>query len=154
MHLPRKAVESGSDLRKLTAREMIGTFLALRGRHYFDTERWLDADTSYALSRALFPRYRRAWVAAMMPYLHRGETLFSPDEESHPRSFCETAAPKLAASYRERQQPVPASQLMMPTTWITPPPGPATHVQISSFSIQPIDILASHPQSKPLGGQL
>lgn len=37
--LSKRAVASGSDLRKLTGREMLGVFLYQWGRHYADTKR-------------------------------------------------------------------------------------------------------------------
>ena len=91
--LPRIAVECGSDLRRLTMREMIGAFLALRGRHRIDVGLRVEADGDYALSRAVFPTYRRAYIAAMVPALRRGATLFDPGEVGHPDSLFEDLAP-------------------------------------------------------------
>ena len=91
--LPKVAVECGSDLRRLTMREMIGTFLSLRGRHHTDVGLRLEADADYALSRAVFPNYRRAYVAAMDPALRRGATLFDRGELGHPDSLFEDLAP-------------------------------------------------------------
>lgn len=91
--LPRVAVECGSDLRRLTMREMIGTFLALRGRHRIDVGLRVEADGDYALSRVVFPTYRRAYIAAMVPALRRGATLFAPGEVGHPDSLFEDLAP-------------------------------------------------------------
>lgn len=90
--LPRRAVECGSDLRRLTTREMIGAFLALRGRHYSDTGRWLYADQDFALSRALFPTHRRTFLASAYPMGRRGAMLFDPDEDGHPNSFANEIA--------------------------------------------------------------
>jgi len=92
--LPKRAIECGSDLRKLTAREMVGIFLALRGRHYCDTNRMQPADLDFALSRVLFPHHRRTYVAAMLPLIHRGADLFDDDEIGHPTSLFEDLAPK------------------------------------------------------------
>jgi hypothetical protein len=85
--LPEKAIECGSDLRKLSAREMVGAFLSLRGRHYTDTRRPLEADSSFALARALLPTHRCAYIGAMAPMLARGATLFNPGEVGHPDSL-------------------------------------------------------------------
>jgi hypothetical protein len=49
--LPAKAVACGSDLRRLTMREMVGAFVSLRARHYRDTQQIEPADRDYALSR-------------------------------------------------------------------------------------------------------
>jgi hypothetical protein len=94
--LPKRAIECGSDLRKLTVREMLGVFLALAGRHYMDTDQVEAADAVYPLSRTLFPRYRHAYIAAMLPALNRGKQLFDPDELGHPNSLFEDLAPTLA----------------------------------------------------------
>lgn len=82
--LPRRAIECGSDLRKLSMREMLGVFLALVGRHYMDTGQVEAADTVYPLSRTLFPRYRNAYIGAMIPAITRGKQLFDPNELGHP----------------------------------------------------------------------
>lgn len=88
-NLPQRAIACGSDLRKLTAREMIAVFLALRGRHYCDTNRMRLADLDFALSRVLFPNHRRTYVAAMVPMIQRGADLFDRDEVGHPNSLFE-----------------------------------------------------------------
>ena len=93
-NLPKRAIECGSDLRKLTAREMIGVFLALRGRHYCDTQRMRLADLEFALSRVLFPNHRRTYVAAMAPMIERGSDLFDRDEVGHPNSLFDDLAPQ------------------------------------------------------------
>jgi hypothetical protein len=92
--LPKRAIASGSDLRKLTAREMIGVFLALRGRHYCDTQRMRLADLDFALSRVLFPSHRRTYVAAMVPMIQRGVDLFDANEIGHPISLFQDLAPQ------------------------------------------------------------
>jgi len=104
--LPARAIECGSDLRKLTAREMVGVFLGLRGRHYRDVGDMDQADLSCALSRVLFPRHRKSYIGAMVPMLRRGEGLFEPDELGHPNSLFEDLAagmvPKVARPGRSR----------------------------------------------------
>jgi len=84
--LPERAVDCGSDLRKLTVREMIGVFVALRGRHFADTGRSDRADGDFALSRVLFPQYRRGYIGSMVPMLRRGARLFDQGETGHPES--------------------------------------------------------------------
>lgn len=91
--LPRRAVECGSDLRKLTAREMVGVFLGLRARHYADTARPAEADSSYSLARALFPCHRHTYIRAMAPMLARGTMLFNPGEVGHPDTLFEAVEP-------------------------------------------------------------
>lgn len=92
-NLPRRAIECGSDLRKLTAREMLGVFMGFRGRHYKDIGYLEAADSDYALSRVLFPHYRSAYVGAMIPLLHRGTKLFDRGEVGHPAELVQAVAP-------------------------------------------------------------
>ena len=85
--LPRKAISSGSDLRRLSTREMLGVFVAFRARHFLDSGDLDRADRDYALARALIPTHRRTYIAAMMPFLNRGSRLFEPGELGHPNSL-------------------------------------------------------------------
>jgi hypothetical protein len=91
--LPRKAIACGSDLQKLTARQMLGAFIGLRARHHRDIGRRNAADADYALSRVLFPQCRSAYIGAMIPFIHRGSTLFDRGELGHPDSLFEDLAP-------------------------------------------------------------
>lgn len=91
-NLSEKAISSGSDLRNLTAREMLGVFVALRARHYSDTNQLTQADSEFALSRHLFPRYRWAYKRAMAHAVWRGGELFERSESGHPT----TLVPELA----------------------------------------------------------
>jgi hypothetical protein len=88
--LPPRAVACGSDLRKLTAREMLAVFVALRARHFTDVGDLDRADADYALARAVFPRHRRSYIGAMVPMLRRGERLFERGELGHPDSLLGT----------------------------------------------------------------
>jgi hypothetical protein len=85
--LPPKAIASGSDLRRLSTREMLGVFVAFRARHFLDIDDLDRADRDYALARALIPTHRRTYIAAMAPFLHRGSRLFEPGELGHPNSL-------------------------------------------------------------------
>ena len=86
-NLTKKAIACGSDLRRLTAREMLGTFLVSRARHFQDIGDWENSDLSYSLSRAVFPKYRKGYIAAMVHTMRRGEQLFEADEVGHPKSL-------------------------------------------------------------------
>ncbi|MCL2648669.1 MAG: transglutaminase-like domain-containing protein [Phycisphaerales bacterium] len=88
VHLPKKAVECGSDLRKLTAREMIAVFINHRARHHQDCMRYDLCDADCSLARALCPNQRSLYEMSMMPFLHKGEKLFDPEELGHPRERC------------------------------------------------------------------
>lgn len=99
-----KAVACGSDLRKLSAREMLGTFVSLRARHFADTENWALADRDYALSRALFPTHRQAYKESLDAFLSRGAMLFDPSEQGHPSTLL------AYLSSMQRQSPVAAAR--------------------------------------------
>jgi hypothetical protein len=94
--LPSRAIKSGSDLRSLSAREMLGVFISLRARYYRDTESFDLADRDYAFARVLFPNYRAAYIDSMVPMLLRGQLLFEPDEIGHPDSLLAGNGPRLA----------------------------------------------------------
>jgi hypothetical protein len=95
-NLPQRATECGSDLRRLTAREMLGVFLALRARHYQDTRDLEHADSSYALARVLFPSYRDACARSVVPFLSRAGQLFDSGEIGHPDSIFQGLAPTVS----------------------------------------------------------
>ncbi len=85
--LPLVAVSSGSDLRAVTPREMLGIFIGLRGRHMRDVGQGEEAESSYLLARHLFPTNRRLYVDALAVIGPRGATLFAPGEIGAPDSF-------------------------------------------------------------------
>jgi hypothetical protein len=95
--LPVIAIASGSDLRALSPREMLGIFIGFRGRHirdcglaeaearqgrpmplvqYRDTDWLKEAEADYALARHLFPNNRRLYIDAMALTIARSATLF------------------------------------------------------------------------------
>ncbi|MBT3199461.1 MAG: hypothetical protein HN350_06050 [Phycisphaerales bacterium] len=82
-----KAVSCGSDLRKLTAREMLGVFIQSRGRHLSDTKKPIDAAADYALAHTLFPKSRKIYANLAGCLVPVGEKLFTPDERGHPYSL-------------------------------------------------------------------
>jgi hypothetical protein len=65
-NLPSVAISSGSDLRAIKPREMLGVFIGLRGRHMRDTGKLEDAETDYLLARHLFPNNRRLYIDCMV----------------------------------------------------------------------------------------
>jgi len=93
----RKAIALGSDLRKLTAREMLGVFVQARGRHFADTGKFDRAARDYALAHTLFPKSRKVYVGLVGSLLPVGEKLFMRGEHGHPVS--------LAAYLTSRYQP-------------------------------------------------
>lgn len=85
--LPPKAISSGSDLRAVTPRELLGIFLGFRGRHMRDTDRWDEAERDYLLARHLFPSNRKLYVDAMGVAVDRSVRLFEPGELGSPQSL-------------------------------------------------------------------
>lgn len=90
--LPPVAISSGSDLRALRPREMLGAFLGLRGRHMRDTGRSQEAEADYLLARWLFPNNRRLYIDLMGQAVPRGAALFEPGEVGSPQSLGEWLA--------------------------------------------------------------
>lgn len=87
--LPPKAISSGSDLRAVGARELLGIFAGLRGRHMRDTGRWDEAERDYLLARHLFPSNRKLYIDAMGVAVERSVGLFEPGEEGSPQSLAD-----------------------------------------------------------------
>ena len=85
--ISRKAVACGSDLRKLTAREMLGVFVQARARHYADTNKPVQAARDYALAHTLFPKSRKIYLGLTGNLVAAGERLFTPGEHGHPASL-------------------------------------------------------------------
>lgn len=85
--ISKRAVACGSDLRRLTAREMLGIFIAARARHFADTDRPHLAARDYALAHTLVPSNRNVYVGLVGHLLQTGERLFGPNEHGHPASL-------------------------------------------------------------------
>jgi len=83
----RKAIAVGSDLRKLTAREMLGVFVQARARHFIDTGKTDLAARDYALAHTLFPCSRKIYMGVMDALIPVGEKLFARNELGHPISL-------------------------------------------------------------------
>jgi hypothetical protein len=82
--LPPIAITSGSDLRALKPREMLGAFIGLRGRHARDSGRHEEAELDYLLARCLYPTSRRLYIDSMALTVGRGPKLFAPGEIGSP----------------------------------------------------------------------
>jgi len=85
--LPPKAISSGSDLRAVSPRELLGIFLGFRGRHMRDTGRWDEAERDYLLARHLFPSNRKLYIDATGVAVERSVQLFEPGELGSPQSL-------------------------------------------------------------------
>lgn len=87
--LPPKAISSGSDLRAVTPRELLGIFMGFRGRHMRDTGRAEEAEQDYLLARHLFPTNRRLYISATAVAVERSARLFEPGEIGSPQSLAD-----------------------------------------------------------------
>jgi hypothetical protein len=85
--LPKIAATSGSDLRAITPREMLGVFLGMRARHMRDTGLMAEAEKDYLLARHLFPTNRRLYVDALAVIVPCGLRLFEPGEVGSPQTL-------------------------------------------------------------------
>ena len=138
-----KAVAVGCDLRKLTAREMLGVFVEGRARHYADTDRPDLAARDYALAHTLFPSCRKVYIGLLGSLLPVGEKLFARNEHGHPATF----AAYLAGRY---QPAVPG---------VASPGGPRRYrdpieeaERVDAFNRETIrSILRPTPQPQPQG---
>jgi hypothetical protein len=85
--LSPKAISSGSDLRAVAPRELLGIFVGLRARHMRDTDRIEESEQDYLLARHLFPSNRKLYIAAMAAAIERSGQMFEPGELGSPQSF-------------------------------------------------------------------
>ena len=107
--LPPKAISSGSDLRAVGSRELLGIFVGLRGRHMRDTGRLDEAERDYLLARHLFPSNRKLYIDATAVAVERSHRLFEPAELGSPQSLADwintqywVAHPSVRQQPRER----------------------------------------------------
>lgn len=81
--IPDVAIASGSDLRALSPREMLGLFFGLRGRHWEDVGRLAEAEVDYLWARVLFPRNRRLYMAQVGVSIQLSAWRFVRGEDGH-----------------------------------------------------------------------
>ena len=81
--IPDRAVACGSDLRAVTPREMLGLFFGLRGRHWEDIGRLVEAEVDYLWARVLFPRNRRLYMAQVGVSVQLSGGRFEQTESGH-----------------------------------------------------------------------
>jgi hypothetical protein len=102
--LPMRALRCGSELRKLTAREMLGAALARSARHHVDVRKWQRADSDYSLARHLFPNHRQTHMRACATMVKLSANIFEPHETGHMNSFFEDLCPQMAPDVYERRE--------------------------------------------------
>jgi hypothetical protein len=90
--LSPRAVMSGSDLRKLSGRQMLGVFLGLRARYFADAGQLDRAERDYCLARSQFPASRGMLMASIPALLWRSRGLFDAGEPGHPAMLARALA--------------------------------------------------------------
>jgi Transglutaminase-like superfamily len=87
--LTPKAISSGSDLRAVSPRELLGIIMGLRGRHMQDTGRRDDAERDYLLARHMFPSNRELYMSATELAVEQSVRMFEPGELGSPQSLAD-----------------------------------------------------------------
>jgi hypothetical protein len=108
--IPDIAVRCGSDLRALLPRELMGVFVALRGRHFRDVGNIREAEKDFLLSRYLFPNYRVASREQIAISVKLNASRFEPHEAGHPRTVWCLEHEAMTRAVQNGQQ-VPFNQL-------------------------------------------
>jgi hypothetical protein len=85
--LSRKAVTSGSDLRAVTPREMLGLFVGARARYLENTGRPEKAEADYLLARYLFPCNRQLYIRQTRASVQQSCNRFDSGEPGHPKGL-------------------------------------------------------------------
>ena len=88
-NLPPEAIQTGSDLRAVTPRELLGLFVGLRARHLRDIGNNPQAESDYLLARWLFPNNRSLYMEATGATVLRGMSLFHMSDVGSPYSLAE-----------------------------------------------------------------
>jgi len=105
-----KAIGSGSDLRAVTPRELLGILVGFRGRHMRDTGRADEAERDYLLARHLFPTNRKLYIDAMAVAVERSNRMFESGELGSPQSLASwllTQYRPCCSSVQEQPQNIP-----------------------------------------------
>ncbi len=102
LNIPAKAVEVGSDLSTLTARQTLGVYLQQRAGYYRETGKWAQAEEDLLLARVCFPANRDIFRNLLMVMDERAKGLYSPDEAA--RLFGRGEDPAVAQAKRRAEQ--------------------------------------------------
>ncbi len=87
--LPKAAMTCGSELRSLTAREMLAVFLFVRAIYFTFAGRTDEAELDFLLGRYLFPRNRFLYAEQLILSLKFGCDMFARGERGHPVNISE-----------------------------------------------------------------
>ena len=80
LNIPSKAVEVGSDLSTLSARQTLGVYLQQRSGYFRETGKWAEAEEDILLARLCFPENRDILRNLLMVMDERGKRLYTSDE--------------------------------------------------------------------------
>lgn len=80
LNIPPKAVEVGSDLGTLTARQTLGVYLQQRSGYFRETGKWAEAEEDILLARLCFPENRDILRNLLMVMDERGKRLYTSEE--------------------------------------------------------------------------
>ena len=92
------AVSCGSDLRAVTAREMLGLFIAIRAMHFAILRQMREAEAGLLLARSLFPHNRLLYGSQMEASIQCGLRLFDWGEGGHPANVGRNLRERLHAA--------------------------------------------------------
>jgi hypothetical protein len=79
-NIPAKAVEVGSDMTTLTARQTLGVYLQQRSAYYRETGKWAEAEEDLLLARVCFPENRDIFRNLLMTMDERAKRLYTSEE--------------------------------------------------------------------------
>ena len=102
LNIPAKAVEVGSDLATLTARQTLGVYLQQRSGYFRETGKWAEAEEDILLARVCFPENRDIFRNLLMVMDERGKRLYTLEEAA--RLFGRGEDPVQAQARRRAEQ--------------------------------------------------
>lgn len=79
-NIPAKAVEVGSDMSTLTARQTLGVYLQQRSAYYRELGKWAEAEEDLLLARVCFPENRDIFRNLLMTMDERAKRLYTSEE--------------------------------------------------------------------------
>lgn len=82
LRTPQVAVESGSDLTSLTARQTLGVYLQSRAGYWAAHDEWAKAEHDLLLARTCFPENRDIYMFLLEAMAKRASGIFDPTERN------------------------------------------------------------------------
>ena len=157
--LSPKAISTGSDLRALTPRELLGEFIHLRARHLRDLGNHLQdaeqadegrklldaAERDYSLARYLNPDNRYLYRNGVGLSVMRGAELFDIGEVGHPLSLCDW----IPFEFARHGVPPSATVAVSATPEAASPDCGAVIHAASDFATDSVDSVTTAPGMEP-----